>query len=176
MPDSMSSMPPSAGQPAKKSGAMGLIIVVVVVVVLAAAAYFIFGSSSFKPGAKPGANVPAANQNETAKPSQVPNEVYSYVGTVEKVSNGQITVMAKKDLNLLDADATLTVKADANTQVIKRTIPRVLPAEGGAGLFKQEDVTISDIAVGDQVTVVSATNVRGITDFTASRIEVLNVQ
>lgn len=173
----MSSMPTSTGTPAKMGGTKGLIMIVVVVVILAAAAYLIFGSGGYKPGSTAKPNSPAAGQNEqTATPSAVPNEVYSYVGTVEKVSNGQITVMAKKDLNLLDADATLTVKADANTQVIKRTIPKVLPAEGGAGLFKQEDITVSDISVGDQVTVVSSTNVRGKTEFTASRIEVLNVQ
>ena len=37
-------------------------------------------------------------------------------------------------------------------------------------------LTDHNIAVGDQVTVVASTNLRGVTTFTASRIEVLNVQ
>ncbi|HBT92652.1 MAG: hypothetical protein UV57_C0009G0018 [Parcubacteria group bacterium GW2011_GWD2_43_10] len=174
MPDSISSMPSSASP--KKGAPMGLIIAVVVVVILAAVAYFMFsGGLKPKPGGQPTSPSGQTSQTEQA-PVPTPNEVYSYVGEVKSVGNGQITVFAKKEMNLLAADATLTVKADANTQVIKRTIPRVLPEEGGAGLFKQENISVSDIAVGDQVTVVASTNLRGVTTFTASRIEVLNVQ
>lgn len=157
-------------------------IAIIVIVALAVAAYFIFSSGSSSNKSKPGSSTtveptaPTNQTGETPAQPQVPNEVYSYVGEVTAVSNGQITVLAKKDLNLLAADATLTVKADANTQVIKRSIPRVLPADGGANLFKQENISLSDIAVGNQVTVVSPTNIRGVTEFTASRIEVLNVQ
>lgn len=174
MPDTMPNMP-SSSMP-KAGGAKGLIIAVVVVVLLAAVAWLIFGTGGSKP--KPGqqATGPGAQGEETSEPSAVPNEVYSYVGEVTAVGNGQITVLAKKENNLLDKDTTLTVKADADTEVIRRNIPRVLPESGGAGLFTQENISISDLEVGNQVTVVSATNVRGVTNFTATRIEALNVK
>jgi flagellar basal body-associated protein FliL len=178
MPDPISSTPTGSSLPTKKGGSKGLIIAIIVIVVLAALAYLVFGMGggpSAAPSGQPATNTNSQNQNTTPT-SQVPNEVYSYVGAVTAVGNGQITVLAKKDTNLLDEDTTLTVKADANTQVISRTIPKVLPTEGGAGLFTQKDISVSDIKVGDQVTVVSSTNVKGVTTFTASRIEVLNVQ
>lgn len=184
MPDSMgSSLPNSAPSEPSQNGAKGLVIAIIVIVALAVAAYFIFSSGSSSNKVRPGSSTvgptaPTNQTGETPAQPQVPNEVYSYVGEVTEVGNGQITVLAKKELNLLAADTTLTVKADANTQVIKRSIPRVLPADGGANLnlFKQENISLSDIAVGNQVTVVSPTNIRGVTEFTASRIEVLNVQ
>ena len=171
MPDQMPTLAGGASSGTTKK----TIIVVVVVVVLAIAAYIYFspGGSDVGPGGQP---ADTTGEAQAPTPSPTPNEVYSYVGEVTAVGNGQITVLAKKELNLLEADATLTVKADANTQVIRRTIPRVLPEEGGEGLFKQDNISLSDISVGDQVTVVSATNVRGQTEFTASRVEALNVQ
>lgn len=175
MPDSISSVP--QGTSPKPSGApMGIIIAVILVVVLAVAAYFIFGMGG-KKKAGPQTGTPSSQTEQTGQPNvPTPSEVYSYVGQVQSVGNGQITVLAKKEMNLLAADTTLTIKADANTQVIKRTIPRVLPESGGADLFKQENVSLSDIKTGDQVTVVASTNVKSQTSFTASRIEVLNVQ
>ncbi len=176
MPDSMGTLSQGA-LPPKKSGSKGLIIALVIIVVLAAAAYLVFGlgGSKVKPEGT-NTNTPGNQTGTTGNPAE-PAEIFSYVGTVEKVENGQIIVLAQKDKNLLAADASLTVKADANTRVIKRTIPKVLPKEGStAGLFKQEEIALSDIAVGNQVTVVSATNIKGVTSFTASRIEVLNVQ
>jgi len=171
MPDQMPNLAGGASSGTTKK----TIIVVVVVVVLAIAAYIYFspGGSDVGPGGQPAS---PTGEAQAPTPSPTPNEVYSYVGEVTAVGNGQITVLAKKELNLLEADATLTVKADANTQVIRRTIPRVLPEEGGEGLFKQDNISLSDISVGDQVTVVSATNIRGQTEFTASRVEALNVQ
>ncbi|MDP3986583.1 MAG: hypothetical protein U1C53_03265 [Candidatus Veblenbacteria bacterium] len=151
-------------------------VVAIIIAVLAVAAYFIFRPGGWTPPAGNQPTPPAEQTNQEPTPSPTPNEVYSYVGEVQAVGNGQITVLAKKDLNLLEEDATLTVKADANTQVIRRTIPRELPEDGGAGLFSQETIALSDVQVGNQVTVVSATNIRGVSEFTASSVEVLNIK
>ncbi len=168
---SMSSVP---GAGPKLGGNKGIIIAVVIVVILAAAAYLIFSAGS-KPKQQPSG--PAEQSTQTSAPEvATPNEVYSYVGEITAVNNGQITVAAKKEMNLLEADANLTVMINPDTQVIRRIIPRVLPESGGGDLFKQENITASDLKVGDQVTVVSATNVRGITNFTASRVEVIVVR
>lgn len=172
----------SAGMPEEKKNAVrGVVVAVIVIIILALAAWLIFGSSgtSDQTGNQPSGLTNQTNQSATEQPTTapVPNEVFSYVGEVTAVGNGQITVLAKKENNLLEEDTTLTIKADANTQVIKRNIPKILPESGsGSGLFSQENIALSDIKVGDQVTVVSPTNVRGVTSFTASRIEVLDIK
>lgn|GEM_PF-2101584 len=128
---------------------------------------------------QPGTNTPATptpNQPTPATPPPAPNEVFSYVGEVSSVGSSELKVLAKPIVNYLDKETTLSVTVDSSTQIIRRTIPKVIPKEGGANLFKQETIKLSDIARGDQVTVVSASNIKGKTDFTASRIEVLNVK
>jgi len=162
-----------------------LVVVALVAIVLVAIGYYL---SSNKPAGDKSdkANLTnqeqaAANGNEQPNPNQppapvVPSEVYSYVGEVTAVAGDTITVSAKPNVNYLKVETALKVKADDNTQIISRTIPKVLPKEGGANLFKQENIKLSDIKTGDQVTVVSAANIKDQTEFTASRIEVLNIK
>lgn len=160
--------------------AKGIVITLVVVLVLGGLAYYFVSARSSQPYSAPTANEPTMQTPGTSTPEPVtappPTEVYSYVGEVRSVGNGQLLILAKKDQNLVEADTAITVKVDANTQVIRRTIPRTLPEDGTAPVFKQENIALSDIQAGEQVTVVSATNILGLTEFTASRIEVLNVQ
>lgn len=176
------SMPGAPMGTAPKGGSAKLIIGIVVVLVLIVAGYFIFFGSGGQPPTGT-TNQPAAGTNQPANGNQPtppaatqPKEVFSYIGDVKSVGGDSITITAKATLNGLAADTTVTAKVNDSTAIIRRSIPKVLPKEGGTNLFKQETIKLSDIKVGDQVTAISATNVKGITSFTASRIEVLNVQ
>ncbi|MFZ5390948.1 MAG: hypothetical protein ACOZAJ_01580 [Patescibacteria group bacterium] len=157
----------------KRNTTLIMVVVVVVAIVLLALGYYLT-SNQTAPTDKP-----AGEQTDQTTDGTVvmPEEVFSYVGEVTAVGEGQLTVLAKPVVNYLTADTTLTVKTDEATQIVKRTIPKVLPEDGNvANLFKQETITLADVKTGDQVTVVSNNNIKGQTDFTASRLEVLNVQ
>ncbi len=185
----MPNMAPAQPAAPKKGGAGKTVaIVVVLLVIIGLVAYFLMSSGGGKPGPMGGNQPQAGDQpgqpagdgtgpdGQPARPP-APDEIFSYVGTVKSVGNGQITVTVKPETNYVDQETTLTVRADASTQVIRRTIPKVLPEDGNLeGLFKQENISLSDVKAGDEVTVVSSANIKGKTDFTASRIEVLNVK
>lgn len=163
--------------PKKGNTALVLAVVVIIALVLVAVGYYLSSNNGTAPDKT--TNQPAGETNQTGQTTNqpaAPNEIFSYVGEVTGTSGDQITVLAKANANYVKTDTKLTVKADANTQIIRRTIPKVLPKEGGTNLFKQEAIKLSDISKGDQVTVVSATNVKDKTEFTASRIEVLLVK
>ena len=189
----MPNMPGVTPNPMSGGGAnkKNIIIAVVVVVVVIILGYLMSRGGDDKntnnntpnngqPTAQqPGTNNPTPNvpnQPVPATPPPAPTEVFSYVGEVSLIGASELKVLAKPVVNYLDKEVTLSVTVDSSTQIIRRTIPKVIPKEGGANLFKQETIKLSDIAKGDQVTVVSASNIKGKTDFTASRIEVLNVK
>jgi len=160
----------------KRNTTMIMVVVVVVAIILLALGYYLT-SNHGQP--QPTGKQPTTNQpsEQTGNQPAVPNEVYSYVGEVTNVGNGDITVLAKPTVNYLTKETTLTVKITDQTQIVRRTIPKTLPKNGDtANLFKQETIKASDLAKGDQVTVVSADNIKDKTDFTASRIEVLNIK
>lgn len=155
-------------------------VVVIALIVVALVINYLPKKGGEQPNGMPPAEQPANQQtDQTGQQPQTPPapaEIFSYVGEVVSVSNGEMKVLAKPVVNYLTEDTTLTVQTDANTQVVKRTIPKVLPKEGGANLFKTENIQLSDLAKGDQVTVVSATNIKDKTTFVASRVEVLQVK
>ncbi len=161
------------------------LVVIIAVVVIALIAIVLISYYMPTQTGQPTGNQPKTDQptntttDQTGNQPQVPQapaEIFSYVGEVVSIGNGELKVLAKPVVNYLTTDTTLTVQTDANTQVVKRTIPKVLPKEGGSNLFKTENVKLTDLAKGDQVTVVSATNIKDKTTFVASRIEVLQIK
>lgn len=157
------------------------LVVIIAVVVIALIAVVLVSNYMPKKEGQPAGKQPKTEQptNQTGQQPQTPPapaEIFSYVGEITSIGNGELKVLAKPVVNYLKEDTTLTVQTDANTQIVKRTIPKVLPKEGGSNLFKTENVKITDLAKGDQVTVVSATNIKDKTTFVASRIEMLQVK
>ena len=162
---------------AKSGSTMKVVVIVVVVAILLVALYLMMS--------KPANNYQVSQQQRspaTKVPEQnpagitLPDQVYSYVGKVTSVGNGKVMVLAKATENALVKDSEIAVSVNESTQVIRRTIPRTLPSDGSAPVFKQEKITLTDVKVGDQVTAVAAENVRGKIEFSASRLEVLVVK
>ncbi|MBU1038822.1 hypothetical protein KKC17_01095 [Patescibacteria group bacterium] len=169
----MNEFTPNAPAP-KRNTTLIMVVVVVVAIILLALGYYLTSNQT-------GTENTPANSEQTGEQAgdslPMPEEVFSYVGEVTTVGENELTVLAKPVVNYLTADTSLTVTTNEETQIVKRTIPKVLPEDGNvANLFKQETVTLDDVKTGDQVTVVSATNIKGQTTFTASRVEVLNIQ
>lgn len=173
----MNEMPTSTPKSSRNT-TLVLVVVALVAIAFVAVGYYLSYNNTGKPQEKETGQTTKTGEQKGEAPSKaaVPAEFFSYVGEVKAVGDNELTVVAKPTANYVDKETTLTVKIDDNTQIIRRTIPKVLPKEGGADLFKQATIKLSDISKGENVTVVSATNVKDKTEFTASRVEVLEVK
>ncbi len=169
---------PTSTPKSSRNTTLVLVVVALVAVAFVAVGYYLSSNQTEKTGGKETGQTAETTGQNGATPNQpvVPAEFFSYVGEVKAVSDNELTVIAKPTANYVAKETALTVKIDAATQIIRRTIPKVLPKEGGADLFKQTTIKLADIAKGETVTVVSATNVKDKTEFTASRVEVLEVK
>ncbi len=105
----------------------------------------------------------------------LPQKVYSYSGKVLEVGNNLLVIKALKGENYLLADKELQVKLNDKTQfnklVIPKSIPDLKPGESGQ-YFKRQPVKLSEIKVGDKVTVIALENIKNKTEFTAAMVEV----
>ncbi len=104
-----------------------------------------------------------------------PKEVYNYNGEVVKIEDGIIIIKALKGANYLLSDKELKVKVDDKTEfnkfVVPESIPNLKPGQSGQ-YFERQPIELSDIQVGDKVTVIALENIKDKTEFTAAMVEV----
>lgn len=105
----------------------------------------------------------------------LPNEVYNYNGEVVKIEDNTIVIKAFRAANYLLADKELRVKVDDKTEfsklVVPKSIPDLKPGQSGQ-YFERQPIKLSDIKVGDRVTVIALENIKDKTEFTAAIVEV----
>lgn len=102
----------------------------------------------------------------------IPEEVYVFIGTVSKIGTDSIVINAPAHSNYLFQDEELQVLIDENTSIIKYILPNKVPAKTQVINTQQEEISISDIRIGDQVEVHSKDNLKGQLVFKANLIKV----
>jgi len=100
-------------------------------------------------------------------PKVIPEIVNAYIGTIESVAleRHEFTLSAKADRNNLLQDAKFTVRVGSATTLRERVVAETLPLAGGAQPAVAS-ITFAALKAGDEVTVTSADNLRGLTAFT----------
>ena len=102
-------------------------------------------------------------------------QVFSYVGSIQSLSDDGFVILTEKGKNFLDKDTNITVKVSSETQFIGFAAPQVLPSKRDKEtlnkLFKTENISFSDLKAGDEVTVVSQTDVAGKTTIDAAMVQ-----
>jgi capsid protein len=141
--------------------------IIIVIVVLAVVSFLIYSQSTVSN------QVDQAQDTSDAMMEKEPK--FSYVGLIEDINDGQLTLLVPANRNGLDADIEVTVYFDKNTKITRRSIPATMPAnltdEARKNLFGLETISIDELNEGDDITVVSATDITGLSAFTASRIQ-----
>ncbi len=146
------------------------------IIILVVIGLLIFIAYSIQKNRK--SNQPPVNTETGQSADGFPTVFYSYVGTIQKVDNGMITIMAPAEKNYLTADTVINVKTDGETAFVGQDknfdINKIEPGQSGE-FYKTTTIGFGDLKEGQEVTVIDYENVRGKTEFTAKRIEVNTV-
>lgn len=107
-------------------------------------------------------------------------EVYSYIGQIQTIGDKSLTILALANKNQsLTQDTTIAVNVTDKTKYVGMSIPKTLPKNPSQEelneLFKSQDITFNDLQVGDEVTVVSLSDVFGKTEMTATKVQKMSV-
>jgi len=104
----------------------------------------------------------------------------SYVGIIQSLGDAQLELLVPASRNGLISDRLVTVHFDEQTIFNRLKIPQQLPAEAtGAerqSLFSRATITAEDLQVGDDITVVSESDIEALDSFIGKIIQVMEVQ
>ena len=165
-------MPSTENNKAKKITTV--VIVLIIIGLLGLVAYSLKNRQK-APGAV-NTNEQAIVDNEQVAESTdgFPMTFYSYVGTIQKVEDNKIEILALAAKNYLSEDKIITILTNDETAFLQQDknidINEIQPGESGE-FYKTTPITFSDLKVGDEITAIDHENVRGKTEFTAKRIE-----
>jgi subtilisin family serine protease len=98
----------------------------------------------------------------------IPSEVHSYGGVLEKVDNNTLYVKASRQENPLITDTTLIVSIDASTFFVRYYYPYYMPQEPGLAFAEKTD--INNFILGEFISVRSNQNIKGIISFYANGV------
>ncbi|MDP2883909.1 MAG: T9SS type A sorting domain-containing protein [Ignavibacteria bacterium] len=108
--------------------------------------------------------------------TNVVDQLYSYGGEIDSIASiGLLTVKAQPVVNYLCDTTYLAVQISQATEIKNRVIPFTLPRNGGPFPFSLYPIPFSRLRRGDQVLVVSSTNIFNLSSFEATRVERLVV-
>ncbi|HOZ36721.1 MAG TPA: hypothetical protein PLR18_02735 [bacterium] len=148
-------------------------IITTIIIVLALITLLIFITYNIQKNKKMN-QAPVKTETEQSADG-LPKVFYSYIGTIQKVDNGTITIMAAKDKNYLTMDTVINVKTDGETVFISQDknfdINKIEPGQSGE-FYKTTNISFGDLKEGQEITAIDYENVRGKVEFTAKRIEV----
>lgn len=123
-----------------------------------------------------------ANVNSQAgqvKDDGLPDEFFSYVGTIIEIGKDKIIISVSANGNYLSQDSEFRVRVDEETDYIKVGIPKTLsgvePGESGE-LFERVKISKDDLEAGDRVVVIADENIKGKPEFRAMKVEVQEIR
>lgn len=151
---------------------VGSALIVIVVVMVLFRPYFL--ARKLQPDNRGNYQRPASTSGSDIPQPAEPPEVYSYTGYVMSVDN------AASRLIIQTSRGQKSVKYDLETEITSTTIPseserRTLSTERILEqLDVQTTVKAAAISAGDMVMVTSQTNIREMSEFTASKIIIIN--
>lgn len=119
--------------------------------------------------------------SEGLAPPPEPKQIFSYQGEVKAIGDNQITVLAAPAFNSVARDTVLSITITAATKIERlKIVPgsATLPKSGRPAppKFKYSALTLADIKAGDTVIVSAGADIKGQTECTASRIEVIEAK
>ena len=115
--------------------------------------------------------------NQDATETKEPEIRHLYIGYIEEIKPGKIIIKATKQNNDLPEDVIVAVVIDENTELTKVSIPKTITPEMEKSnkIFGQEEISVDELKVGDQITVINnLIDLTGLDEFIAEKIN-LNV-
>ncbi len=107
---------------------------------------------------------------------KIPKEFFSYIGEITEISNNQIMLNAFANNNNLLEDKVLTINLTEQTIFTKISIPKILTGDKEKDKIQKIEIKKSDIIIGQKVLVQADESVANKTEFTASKVEVQEVE
>ena len=142
-------------------------------VIILLIAFLVLGFT-YHPKQKPEERKASFGETETRNSQKV----FSCTGIIKKIRADKIIFIAKKTVNpSLKEDSAITALISEKTKYYKVTTPKISPKEAKKGqsrsLFQRSKISISDLAPGDKITVISTINIAGKTVIPAERIQLI---
>lgn len=146
--------------------------IIIIIIALALTAWLIIANSN--------KTQPAPTANQSSAPSaQSEKSVFSYVGTIQSISDNEIILLISANRNNLNSNRLVAVTYDDQTAITSRSIPRTLPTdftdEQRKNLFKKETIPSSALQIDDDITVAADIDISNLDRFRATSIEVRTV-
>lgn len=156
------------------------LLMVVIIIILLIGVFGFLLSWKQKHSKKPFLEMPE-EKTETKQEAQEVKEVFSFIGEIKTVQEGKIIILAKPEKNLaLKKETLITILVNEKTKYSQVRLPKVLPSDikpgEGKSILTRQEVGFSDLQVGQEIMALSNQNIKGLTEFTAIRIEILSVK
>ena len=172
---------PTPVSPAPKNNLLITIIVAVIVLAIILGSWVLIKNQAMAPTGLGENKTPIRADNDQSAPLTAaeddgyPDEIYSYAGAVAEINPDSIMIEVKAERNYLAKDTVIKILTDDQTEYVKISLPlKVELDEKGqpsGDILIRTDIARSDLAIGDEVTAISYTNIKGKTEITANRVE-----
>ena len=118
-----------------------------------------------------------AKQNQSRV--QEIKEVFSYIGEITQIKDKEIVFKAEPNNNSgLEKEISVIASISEQTKLVKTEAPKTLPQDLEPGqsvsLFTSQEITLSDLKIGDKIIVSSKSNIKDKNKFEAIKIEALS--
>ncbi len=154
--------------PDRKQGTIKWIILFVIAIIVIGGLVYI---ALFWPRGKK-TSTPSALPQNPAFSTNTEEVFYSLVGKIAEIQDNTLKIQARQEQNyFLSTDNDFTAKLQEDTHYSRRTIFSN-PDEPS----KTEDITLSDLKVGDEVNIVAGENINGKNAFIAAAVQVVEIQ
>ena len=105
-------------------------------------------------------------------------EIFSRIGTIKKIGPEKIVFIARPVFNSdLKEETIMTAILSGETKYFSVQRPKIKPKDVKKGkshsIFQRERIKLSDLKVGDRITIISSKNIWQKTEFLAKKIELL---
>jgi len=143
---------------------LAVAIMILAAAILIVAIYFL---SCRWPDAGQNSNVP---NNHNGANNVVTGQTLSCVGMIDSIAGKSLVVKTKLN-QTVGQEILLTVNVSDATKYSSVALPKTLSATAGEQTADIKDVSFGDLKVGDQIVVISQTDIVGKTEITATSIQ-----
>jgi len=156
------------------------VLTVILAVVILIVVLILLGTETSSPTEQPkeNANLEQQQQEQQEQQESKVEKIFSRVGEITEIKEGEIKFLAPANKNILDEDKTMTALVSEETQYLRTTIPKTIPegTKDVGSLFTKEEISFSDLKVGDNIRVISSVDISNKTEFPVVMIEVIEVK
>ena len=154
-----------------------IIIFIIIIIAVIIGGFALVEYYAGRTGQKPITELAGPEPSRQEAPKQEV-KVIARTGIIDSISENIIEMTALANRNhLLEEDMSIKVRTKETTNYIKIIIPKILLEDDSqAQRFEREEIKLSDLKIGDQITAISDNDIRGLAEFEAKTIQIAKIK